>query len=396
MSSCLPTRRIAAFTLLALGLATAFAGPLNPPAGPVAPTPGPEPRIAINATNTPGDTDSLFKITQPGSYYLTGNITGVANKHGIEIATPGVTIDLSGFQLVGVPGSLTGIIANAELPTSNLAVMNGHVRNWGIIGVDVSANSFATGSRVHAVHAHANTNIGIVVGPRSIVSECTSVENGASGFGSGSGSVFIGCTASGNLSNGFTANTGGTFQTCTAFGNTSNGFSVSNDANLIGCTASQNTGHGINIANGGSISNCVASQNDLNGFFVGSGCTVTGCSALNNDQHGFSFSQGSNVTNCTARSNGSAIADGAGFRCFTDSRLQGNVSSGNDRGVDCTGAGNILFGNTCTGNSTNWVLAANNVFGPIIDRTAPGSAAVSGNAAADSSGSTHPHANFSY
>src|SRR5437762_13979859 len=88
----------------------ASAGNLNPPAGPVTPTMKTltevEPRIAINATNTPGDSDSLFKITQPGSYYLTGNITGVAGKHGIEIAASGVTLDLNGFDLLGAPSSL--------------------------------------------------------------------------------------------------------------------------------------------------------------------------------------------------------------------------------------------------------------------------------------------------
>src|SRR5438034_11001068 len=85
-----------------------FAGSLTPPAGPITGTMKSitevEPRIAINATNTPGDTNSLFKITQPGSYYLTGNIAGVASKHGIEIVASGVTLDLNGFDLVGVTG----------------------------------------------------------------------------------------------------------------------------------------------------------------------------------------------------------------------------------------------------------------------------------------------------
>src|SRR5438105_3055049 len=89
------------------------AGDLNPPAGPVAPTHKTltevEPRIAINATNTPGDANSLFKITQPGSYYLTGNITGVAAKNGIAIAASGVTLDLNGFDLLGVASSLDGV-----------------------------------------------------------------------------------------------------------------------------------------------------------------------------------------------------------------------------------------------------------------------------------------------
>jgi hypothetical protein len=245
------------------------------------------------------------------------------------------------------------------------------------------------------VQAQGNAGNGILVGPRSTVSECTSVANSANGFSAGSGCVFIGCTASGNV-DGFSSNSGGTFQSCTALGNTSDGFSVSTGGNFNGCTGSQNNQYGFNAALGASIVNCVAAQNDLYGFSIGTSCTVTDSTAYANDQHGFVIGQASNVTNCTARANGSGIADGAGFRCSTDSRLQGNLSSSNDRGIDCTGAGNILFGNTCTANTTNWVLVANNVFGPIIDRTAPGSAAVSGNSAPDSSASTHPHANFSY
>ena len=68
--------------LVAAGLITAaglvVAGPLTPPAGPVASTyktlSEVEPRIAINAANTPGNAANLFIINQPGSYYLTGNI----------------------------------------------------------------------------------------------------------------------------------------------------------------------------------------------------------------------------------------------------------------------------------------------------------------------------------
>jgi hypothetical protein len=72
------------------GAVVSVAGPLSPPGGPVASTyktlSEVEPRTAVSLANTPGDADSLFKITQPGSYYLTGNIVGVAGKHGVEIA----------------------------------------------------------------------------------------------------------------------------------------------------------------------------------------------------------------------------------------------------------------------------------------------------------------------
>ncbi len=84
----------------------AQAGPIDPPAGPIIPTGKPltevEPRIAISSTNTPGDADSMFKITQPGSYYLTSSITGVIGRHGIKVAASGVTIDLNGFIMRGL------------------------------------------------------------------------------------------------------------------------------------------------------------------------------------------------------------------------------------------------------------------------------------------------------
>lgn len=48
----------------------ANAGPLTPPGGAVAPSGKTltevEPRIAINATNTPGNASVLYRIAQPG------------------------------------------------------------------------------------------------------------------------------------------------------------------------------------------------------------------------------------------------------------------------------------------------------------------------------------------
>lgn len=64
----------------ALG-AMARGGSINPPAGVVASSGKTlsevEPRTAVNATNTPGDTTAVYIISQPGSYMLTGNVTGV-------------------------------------------------------------------------------------------------------------------------------------------------------------------------------------------------------------------------------------------------------------------------------------------------------------------------------
>src|SRR5262245_55623085 len=102
------SRRAAAPVLVIAVMATVVwmtAGDLNPPAWPIAPTHKTltevEPRIAINATNTPGDADSFYRIAAPGSYYLTGDTTVTGSRSGIEIAASEVTIDLRGYTLRG-------------------------------------------------------------------------------------------------------------------------------------------------------------------------------------------------------------------------------------------------------------------------------------------------------
>jgi len=86
----------------------------------------------------------------------------------------------------------------------------------------------------------------------------------------------------------------------------------------------------------------------------------------------------------------------AASRFSGDNRIEGNNCTGADRGIDIDSIGNIIIRNTCSGNTIDWVIAANNVFGPIIDRRAPASAAVSGFSAASTLGSTDANANFSY
>ena len=121
------------FSLISLaGLAaSATAGPLDPPSGAIQPTyktlSEVEARIAVNATNTPGDADSIFKITQPGSYYLTGNVTGVAGAKNIaiEISAANVTLDLNGFAVDGAGQSKTGVLMSGAYGR----VRNGSIRN---------------------------------------------------------------------------------------------------------------------------------------------------------------------------------------------------------------------------------------------------------------------------
>ena len=77
-----------------------------------------------------------FIINQPGSYYLTTNLVGVAGQNGISINSDCVTIDMMGFELRGVAGSLSGILLNAGV---RVYIYNGCIRNWGQDGINGNA-----------------------------------------------------------------------------------------------------------------------------------------------------------------------------------------------------------------------------------------------------------------
>ncbi|MBL0870392.1 MAG: right-handed parallel beta-helix repeat-containing protein [Phycisphaerales bacterium] len=371
-----------AFMLAAMILTfstAAHAGPLSPPLGPVASTPGPEPRIAISAANTPGDGDSIFKITQPGSYYLTGNVTAVANKHGIEITSSGVTIDLNGFDLVGVPGMGTfdGIITSLASLRA-IVISNGTVRNWGGDGIDLSSGG-SLGVRVENIIAVGNAGYGIRVDAFSNLRHCI---------------------ATANLTGGILTGSGCTLTQCSAYLNTGVGILAFNACILEGCTSSNNSGGGYNLGFGCTISRSAANSNTGNGFFVSSRSVITDCTSNFNSLDGFRFSSSCLVRSNTASDNGSG-GDGAGFHALnSDNRIEDNNSTGADRGIDVDSAGNFIVRNTCSGNTTDWDIAANNIYGPIIDRRIPSpvasSPAVTGTAAASTLGSTDPNANYTY
>ena len=396
------------------------AGPLTPPAGPVTSTNKTlqevEPRIAINSVNTPGDANSAFVISQSGSYYFAGNLTGQSAKHGIRLNAPNITIDLNGFSLIGVAGSFNAFTAGGAL-SSNVTVRNGIVRSWGNGGVHL-VDQVGSKSIVQNIHAIGNGWDGINVGQDSTVENCIAEGNGQNGFRVASGGVVRGCVAKSNAQAGFRLGIASRATDCVANNNALQGIDASTNCVLSGITAytnggagidmgassvltasasNQNTGNGITTSFGCVVRDCTATNNIGNGIAVGDGSRVESCVSRNNTGNGISAASGCSIINNTCTLNGFGVANGAGILATGgDNRIEGNNSVGADRGIDVDGAGNIIIRNTCSGNATNWTIVANNYYGPIIDRVGVGAAAVSGNSAPDSIGSTHPNANFSY
>ncbi len=131
----------------ALALAACFTttvalaqGSLTPPAGPPAPTMKSldqvEARTPVNTL--PGDATAVHIITLPGSYYLTGSITGNTSKAGIRIEAVNVTLDLNGYTIEAAVGSTDGINSNA--PGGALVIRNGMIRGY-TKGIKISSST---------------------------------------------------------------------------------------------------------------------------------------------------------------------------------------------------------------------------------------------------------------
>lgn len=394
MKSTNPARFIfALLTSVAAWQFTALAGPLTPPAGPVAPTPGPQARTPVNAITCPGDNDATpctFKITQPGSYYLQGHLDGEAGKHGIEIASPFVTLDLNGFTIRGVPTSKTGVLISAI--SSNAEIRNGKVMSWGGDGIDYEGS--ANNVRILNIQANYNTGSGINVGAYSMVRECEAYANGVDGiriysvgraesctansngvFGiniGNSSNVVSRCVASNNGDDGFNASAANTFVDCIATYNTGDGFRVSKSV-LRGCQAVNNSGYGFYVDVASHVSDCNASGNTLGGFDAREGSFL-----INNNAHsnattntalfGFTIAgNGVRAVNNHASGNGSGFTITGGNCVVTGNTASGNIATGFRMN---TNANCVFTGNIATGNVTNYTINTGNDSGAIL--TNPG------------------------
>lgn len=168
-------------------------------------------------------------ITEPGSYYLTGSVRGVASANGITILTNDVTLDLNGFALIGAAHSLHGIAVPGA--HTNVVVRNGFIRAWGQSGV---AGAPASGLRLERLCATHNAASGLVVGSHSAVLDCSALANGAAGIIAARGSLVRGCRSSLNSGDGIRAGDDSLIEGCMVLDNGAG--SVSGPADMLHTT----------------------------------------------------------------------------------------------------------------------------------------------------------------
>jgi parallel beta-helix repeat protein len=294
-----------------------------------------EPRTVINATNTPGDANSVFRIAQAGSYYLASNVTVPSGRSGIEVVANDVTIDLNGFALMGQAGSLDGISFSGVL--NGIAIRNGKVRGFGGdgIGGGPMPTDRAENSIVENVLSQNNLGDGITLSTRSIISRCTATNNGLSGIVAWEDSVISGCSASDNDQTGIVGVNGVVITDCTSDKNGWFGFHAALGSIVSRCRARDNTQYGIQAADFSTVQDSVCTQNDVAGIYV---------------------SEGFN-------------------------RIEGNHLTSNATGILVNGSGNLLIRNSARSNGTNFNFGVGNTAGPIVN-------------SANIATNNNPHANY--
>ena len=137
-------------------------GVLTPPGAP-APT---MKSLAQIEARTP-ISSAPFTITNPGSYYLTANLS-VSSGNAITIATNCVTLDLNGFSIFSTAASATGtaILLNGTL--RNITIANGFIQG----GVTNNGSGvYSGGGFANGIYYSGNPPVNVLVS-RVSVSGC--------------------------------------------------------------------------------------------------------------------------------------------------------------------------------------------------------------------------------
>ncbi len=230
----------------ALGGQATAQGPLAPPGAP-----GPvmkslaqvEPRTILSMTSMP------VTLTQPGSYYLGGNVLATGAASAIVIATNGVTVDLNGFTLNGAGFAAHGIRGSDSL-LCGVEIRNGFICNWGQDGIYLPQ---ANGGALRDLILDTNTMNGAVMGSNTLVEGCVFLRNGNIGLIVGDGSLV---------------------RRCVAYRDSGNGIQGSNRVQIVECIAQANRAIGFACGHGARISTCMAVSNLFDGITVGNDCFI--------------------------------------------------------------------------------------------------------------------------
>ncbi len=319
------------------------AGDLDPPAGPIAPTPGPNAALVLNATNTPGDATAMFIITSPGHYRFDRSHTVGAVKTGVKILVPDVRLDLSGFSLVGnnPSGQNDGVVIDVPDAgrASTVSIENGIIDGFrnGVSVVRIPNNraSFVSLSDL-IVKNNKNNGVTATQTPSLRLRDFHTGFNGASGVNAPTTSVnAVGASASFNGQSGFNTGPDSSLERIDAINNTGDGVRVGKGSSIEGAKANTNGASGIVAPQGETrVKSFTTSGNGNHGIEGGENMSILDGQTTGNGQNGVNIGSGFH-NDVVIRGNNKGL-NAAGAVRVKDSKFGGNKSFGADIGNDST------------------------------------------------------------
>ncbi len=267
-----------------------------------------------------------FDADEPGYYYVTCNLTGTSGEHGITVRADDVVIDLRGFVLEGLSDSEAGIITNGSDRTR---VVNGTILNWPNGGALLQ-----DGATVTEVNVRGCGDMGIGVGPFSLVDRCVLQRNSGGDLRAGRESIVEDCRIQSLVTMDLVSVELGKYTTATRVvvrgGWTA--FDAAPYARLEECSASEFEYAGFELDVGATASRCVADGATpmpaaTYGILAGDNTRITDCSVAT-VVIGIQTGSRSLVTS-------SIVSDvGSGIHTEDYSRISGcNVSQSTGNGV---------------------------------------------------------------
>lgn len=312
-----------AATLAASSLS--LAGPVTPPADAVGPTMKTltqiEPRTPVAPGFVATDTSSVFMITEPGSYYLTGPVNAPAGRPAITIWANNVTLDLNGYT-VTCEGTTTDAIYSG--------FTNVTIRNGTVIGGRYGVYLTNTNVRLEEVRVVGCALDGIRTGASSIIRDCIVESSGGTGIQTAGHGRITGCSVRATGATGINAGAHSLVTECTVAATAGDGIVVNSYGRAEMCVVREAGDDGFSLFAGSAVSRCTAHQCNDNGFEAAARVAIESCTAVNNSHAGFHFSAaGGVIRGCVASSNGYGIYSetGSGW-LLTDNECTSNTWHG--------------------------------------------------------------------
>ena len=367
-------------SLLALALM------LSPPAfpqGALAPTAAPAPIFkTLNQIEPRTPISSLpFTISQPGSYYLTRNLSGASGQNGISIGADNVNLDLMGFTITGAGTTGIGIVAAGH--HKNITVVNGVIQTWGEAGLkfDSSDTLSCILDQLVASGNGSSSGKGIFCNiPGTIIRRCSATANKGNGIECGEGGLILECSSLNNTGFGFIGGDGCVFRDCMARGNgnaSGGGIQAGNYSSLTNCSVSNNQVGAsqfftnIGVGSGCTVTNCIVGNSKGYGLTAGSGNTITGCAITDlnaSGDKGIHVINGNTITGCTVRNVIGTALDLGASNLVKNNMLDFNAHSSGEAGIFINDQLNFLEGNSITATpvaisfDTSYTVAVHNNF----------------------------------